>query len=179
MKTIVRVCILPVLICLTGCATTEIRFTSQPPGAAVSKREFPFFYPFHGQPQWVPMGTTPCIVVARHIDPPLVAKVSLGTNQFRYVGLDKKQRMFNGLAGPYIMLAGGFETAWAAAGFFGTGGAAVGGVVFGAGVIALGFELCNHAEYYEQNEVHVDFNRTDQYPSTWVEPPWYNATRRK
>jgi hypothetical protein len=139
------------LIALTGCATyTEVRFTSEPPGATLLVPRF-HAQLIGPQPGWTSSGTTPCTVLLR--TDMLTARLSLGTNQYRTLQLKgqckpiRKEQFVGTLfllqSSPGFLLAGPI----------------VGPLLFtgavGGGVTSLG-TMQNQPD--GQKNFHVDFN---------------------
>lgn len=168
MNKTIHIFALPLILVLTGCATTQFHFTSEPSGATVCLRKTPFGYPFWGRQEWVPKGATPCDVVYQVHGSPLVALVSLGTNQSRTVEMTPRIRRFNKTVGPYFA-AYGLPT-----GFFAgvLGGSVVGGIAGGAVLTGCGLWLCDCSQYYPQTAIHVDFISPDPDPEPAELPLW-------
>jgi hypothetical protein len=162
MKEVFRASIVIFLLGFSGCASTELRFTSEPSGANVSQRKPQLGYPFFrdNQYHWLPRGTTPCKIVVYNDNGPFVARVSISTNQSRIIEVKQQTQFINSCFGPYI-LAGGLPAGIMAGAMSGSPAGLAAGVLLGAGMSFFGFEMCNHASYYPQTNFHVDFRSVD------------------
>jgi hypothetical protein len=75
------------LLGLTGCATTQLHFTSEPSGATVATKTRHYWRSLRLVETWDPQGTTPCTVKVWSRYGPDEARLSLDTNQSRVVVL--------------------------------------------------------------------------------------------
>lgn len=169
-----RATLVLLLLGLTGCATTQLHFTSEPSGASVSLRKTSFGYLLRGEQQWIPKGTTPCAVCIRARGPgPVAFLLSLSTNQTRIVELEPRQRRaYSALSYPlFVGGVGSLATAGAL-------GAPVGGVLFGVGAIGLGLWMGDQY-YFPQTDIHVDFNSTERQPNQTLNATSEPASRAR
>jgi hypothetical protein len=148
-------------LCLAGCGTTELRFTSEPSGAKVYLRKMSPPLPVISEERsWgQPKGTTPCTVSVPSQEGPREARISLGTNENRTIELMPRQpgmgRML-GVAAPVTVppVAGG------------PGGIICLGCV---GLTALATMSMDQGNDYPQQEFHVTFNSRDAgWTSTFI-----------
>lgn len=150
---IARVFILLGCLGVAGCATTDLRFTSNPPGAKVYLRKMPPPLPVVSEERsWgQPKGTTPCTVSVPARDGYCEARIMLRTNEVRKIQLVQHQPRMSrmmGLASPAAVPAGAS-----------TGGALI--CLGCVGLAALATTSADQGSDYDQQEFHVDFSRKD------------------
>ena len=141
------------ILLLTGCATTALRFTSEPPGAKVYLRKMPPpFSIISEERSWgQAKGTTPCTVSVPSRDGYGEALVSLGTNESRTIQLQQhppRMSRLIGLGVPASVPPGGSP-----------GGALI--CLGCVGLVALTTMSVDQGSDYDQQEFHVDFKRKD------------------